>query len=371
MKRASNGNSKRYSQVMYSRFLLGAMGAILAGCAQFPVQQPVTFEQVNAWLVEQQYGKALTALENLPADTPQRAQLLAMRTQIQERARNYENTTLALVRDQEQDQEFGAALSQLRVARHNYPQSVALAEEEQQLLPLQQHALHELNDRLLIVRTQHLFDELSLQERVAHIDPDFPATRLQDIHTQLKRAAGELLECGQRSMQAGKLQRAEQCLTFAQRIQDTQIARTALASLEQQQSERKKITRTRQQRSQDKLRRQQLDQMLTMANQALARDDLPAARQALNDALEIDSDNSDAIALRATIDSAIAARVDIALSKGNQLYRSGNIAQAQRVWKEGLLLDPDQPQLRANVERAARVLQNLQAIQQRTPTPQP
>lgn len=356
---------------MRSPFLLAVMLATMAGCAQFSIRQPVTPDQINAWLVEQQYGKALTALDHLPADYPRRAQLLALRPQVQERARSYENSTLALVRDQADDEEFGAALSQLRVARHNYPQSAALAAEEQQLLPLQQNALHELNDRLLIVRTQHLFDELSLQQRVAHIDPDFPATRVQDIHARLNRAAGALLECGQRAMRAGKLQRAEQCLTLAQRIQDTQIGRTALASLEQQQSERKKITRTRQQRSQDKLRRQQLEQLLTSANQALARDDLPAARQALSDALAIDSDNSDAIALRATIDSAINARVEVALRKGNQLYRSGNIEQAQRVWNEGLQLDPDHPQLRANVERAARVLQNLQAIKQQTPAPQP
>lgn len=352
-------------------FLWAVVLAMLAACAPLAIQRPVTPEQINAWLVDQQYGRALAALDHLPADYPQRARLLALRPQVQERAHSYENATLALVRDQADDEAFGAALSQLRVARHNYPQSAALATEEQRLLPLQQHALHELNDRLLIVRTQHLFDELSLQKRLARIDPDFPAARLRDIHARLNRAAGELLECGQRAMQAGKLQRAEQCLTFAQRIQDTQIARTALASLEQRQSERKKITRTRQQRSQDKLRRQQLEQFLTSANQALARDDLPTARQALSDALAIDSDNSDAIALRATIDSAINARVEVALRKGNQLYRSGNIEQAQRVWNEGLQLDPDHPQLRANVERAARVLQNLQSIKQQAPSPQP
>jgi len=86
--------------------------------------------------------------------------------------------------------------------------------------------------------------------------------------------------------------------------------------------------------------------------------------------LAIDPDNADALALREAVDATLAARIEGLLRQGNQLYRSGNIEQAKRVWEEGLLIDPEHAQLRANVQRAESVLQNLEGLQQSDPVRQ-
>ncbi len=351
---------------MTSRCLLGLVILLLAACATFPESTPLTEQQIDAWLAEQNYGRALTALESIPADNPQYSQLRAKRGQVRDLARDYETAVLALVSDLAQDQELGAALLELRLALNNYPQSKPLVQQQQQLQTQSQIAQREIKEQLLVARTQRLFESLSLQRRLARLDPDYPVSRITDLRSQLDHSTGELLECGQHAMRDGKLERAELCLTLAKRIQDTQLTRTALASLEQQQTQRKMATRSRILRSKG----QQIEQLLVRSNEALARDDLLDARQALKEMLIIAPDNSDALKLRVAVDAALAARLDELLRQGNQLYRSGNIEQAKRTWEEGLQIDPDHAQLRTNVQRAESVLQNLQELSRREPAHQ-
>lgn len=346
-----------------NRYWFGALVALLAGCAQLAGPRPVTPAQIDVWLDEQKYGSALAALAIIPDTAPEREQLLSRRESALAQARDYEQAVLEQVRDKEQEQDLATALRELRTALANYPQSELLAEERERLLPLQQRALRNINDQLLIARVQNLFEELSLQYQRAQLDPDFSMTQLTDLRAELDRASGELLECGQHSMREGKLVRAELCLTLAKRIQDTQLARTALSKLAQQQSQRKKATRSRIQRSQDKTRRQQVELLQTQANEALAHDDLTGARRALDDLLAVDAENADALALRDAVNSAVAARSEEWLRQGNQLYRSGNIEQAKSTWERGLQLDPENAQLLANVQRAERVLRNLREMQ--------
>lgn len=336
---------------------------LLAGCAQFAGPRPVAPGQIDAWLAEQNYGSALAALANIPDAAAQRDLLLSRREQVLTQARDYEQAVLDVVRNKVKKQDFAAAFTELRIALANYPQSELLASEQQQLLPPQQLALREINDQLLITRVQYLFEALSLQGGLAQLDPDFPMARLTELRAELDRSSGELLECGQHSMRDGKLARAELCLTLAKRIQDTQLTRMALTTLEQRQSQHKKAMRSRILRSQDKSKRQQVEQLLTRANETLARDDLPGARRTLDELLALDAANADALTLRDAVNSAVTARSEELLRQGNQLYRSGNIEQAKRTWEQGLQIDPENAQLLANVQRAERVLQNLQELQ--------
>jgi hypothetical protein len=355
----------RCSGLMNSRLWVVTLVVLLAGCAHLAGPRPVTPEQIDAWLADQNYGSALTALANIPDNAPQRDLLLSRREQVQAQARDYEKAALDLVRNKEEDQDFAGAFTELRIALANYPQSELLAKEQQRLLPQQQHELSEINDQFLITRVQYLFEALSLQGRKAQLDPDFPMTQLTEMRAELDRSSGQLLECGQHSMREGKLARAELCLTLAKRIQDTQLTRSALTTLERQQSQRKKATLSRVQRSQEKSKRQQVDQLLVRANEALARDDLSGARRALDELLTIDPENTDALTLRDAVNSAVAARSEELLRQGNQFYRSGNIEQAKRTWEQGLQIDPGNTQLQANVQRAERVLQNLQELQRK------
>lgn len=338
---------------------------LLTGCAQFAGPRPVTSDQIDTWLAQQNYGSALTALANIPATAPQRDELLGRRAQVLAQAQDYEKAELELVRNKEEEQDFAGAFTELRIALANYPQSELLAAEQQRLLPQQQKELREINDQLLITRVQYLIEALPLQGRLAQLDPDFPMAQFTDMRAELDRSSGELLECGQHSMREGKLARAELCLTLAKRIQDTQLTRTALTSLEKQQTQRKQATRSRVQRSQEKTKREQVEQLLTRANEALARDDLPGARHALDELLALDAENTDALTLRDAVNSSVAARSEELLRQGNQLYRSGNIEQAKRTWEQGLRIDPENTQLLANVQRAERVLQNLQEMQRK------
>lgn len=347
---------------MPNKGLLGFLILLLAACATYPKNIPLTEQQIDAWLAEQNYGRALAELERIPVDNPQYPQLLVKRDQVRDRARDYEAAVLALARDLVEEQELGAALLELRLALTNYPQSKQLAQEQELLLSRSQLAQREINDQLLVAKVQRLFEELSLQRRLARLDPDYPVSRITDLRTQLDYSTGELLECGQHAMRDGKLELAGLCLTLAKRIQDTQLTRTALASLEQQQTRQKKATRSRVLRSQDINRRQQVEQLLVRSNEALARDDLRDARQSLKELLTIAPDNAEALTLRAAVDAALDARLEELLRQGNQLYRSGNIEQAKRAWEEGLLIDPEHAQLRTNVQRAERVLQNLEEL---------
>ncbi len=115
---------------MRSRYLFGLLAVLLAGCAQFAGPRPVSPEQIDAWLAEQNYGSALTALAAIPDAAPQRDLLLSRREQVLTQAHEYEKAALELVRNKEEEQDFSAAVTELRIALTNYPQSELLADEQ-------------------------------------------------------------------------------------------------------------------------------------------------------------------------------------------------------------------------------------------------
>jgi tetratricopeptide (TPR) repeat protein len=56
------------------------------------------------------------------------------------------------------------------------------------------------------------------------------------------------------------------------------------------------------------------------------------------------------------------AHVDALLNRGRQLYINGKIANAKNIWVKALTLDPENEQVKKNIERADRVLDRLNEL---------
>nr|WP_010132998.1 hypothetical protein [Microbulbifer agarilyticus] len=94
----------------------------------------------------------------------------------------------------------------------------------------------------------------------------------------------------------------------------------------------------------------------------LANGDLPGARQQLTQLEQQAPDHPQLKALQARFDSMLNAQLESALQRGNELYSQGDIEQALAVWREANTFAPENIELRGNISRAERVLENLRAL---------
>jgi tetratricopeptide (TPR) repeat protein len=90
------------------------------------------------------------------------------------------------------------------------------------------------------------------------------------------------------------------------------------------------------------------------------RHDLYNAKKHANALKRLSPDNSEVKLLNERIHTLIKMDVEKLTVQGNSLYRQERFAEAKSVWEKALRLDPENSALKANIERAARVLNKLQ-----------
>ncbi|NDY42662.1 hypothetical protein G3N55_07385 [Dissulfurirhabdus thermomarina] len=356
---------------LFPAIILAALCLCLAGgCARISLLlQPTTMDRIDQWLEEDEYGLALLALERVKGTDPEAERLRARRPEIEARARAYEERVLREVKARLARDDWYGASEALDAALEKYPQGKRLEQADQDLRRRQEEKLGRLDDRLLLLRAEHLEKSLPVYRDIARVEAppkNLKARwRARRIEFELAAIADQLLDRGLKRLRSGDLAAADEFLTLSARLKDTPAARQALARLRGIQAERARRVKLRVEKKTRKKKTRRIAETLEAARRALAAGDLVRARRLAEDLVTLGASGTAAEAFQADLEAATRRRVAELFREGSILYRGGHIEEAKARWEEVLRIDPDNSLARSHVERADRVLRKLQELRRR------
>jgi hypothetical protein len=221
----------------------------------------------------------------------------------------------------------------------------------------------ELRARLLLEETKAVQNQLPILEKLAHSEPQNPqlSERLTSARNQLTLDRKTLSTCGW-SQAARDNQLARQCLELALSIEDDPQDRRLLERL----TEKKVQTIKREVQKQRGIREKQWKDRnqgrLHQARQHFQDGQLDESRKQLRRLLQEDPHNQEARQLLSQVEKLLEIHMDNLLKAGDRMYREGEIEGAKALWQAASKMDPDDIRATEKIERADRVLKNLESL---------
>jgi tetratricopeptide (TPR) repeat protein len=251
------------------------------------------------------------------------------------------------------------AQSVLDAGRRQFPDSAPIAQLSGRVADTWSRLQPEWEDRLAVSRARALEDELALRQRLERADPAaFPeadgSVPLRAYQLQLRAA---LLRCARRQLDVD-LELARACVDLAHRADpDAESARLRqqVVALEAE------IARTAE-KQREKVRRIGVNADLSRAEELLQAGRYGEAETLLARVRASDPDNPLAHELQERLRAEVTRQTQRYGEEADRLYAEGRIAEAARAWQRSLELDADQPAVRERLERARRVLENLERL---------
>ncbi len=348
------------------RLLIFVSLLALSACTEYLPVRLISQQQIDQWVKNRQYGKAVTVLERRNRQYPSATnkQRLARVRRIAERyARQTSTKALRL----QQEGNWAASLRLLDQALRNYPQSKTLNKALREIRRRQTVASDKLQTKLLLARGKWLLASIPVQQSLARINPD--DTRIQQaLRTALRDRtwiASELTRRGITAMRNRNYALAEKCLNLADRLHfsaQTTMALARLASIRYRIQQRRERARKKRE---DRRHRRRIARRIRQAQLALKRGRLLRARKIVTALKNHGAWHPRLYSLDTAIESAIRSRITELTRTGDDLYSHGNIKGAREAWREALRFDPHNATLISRVDRATRVLRHLNELRRK------
>lgn len=349
------------------RLLLLSAILVLAGCALRPASEPSGGIQLEHYLAKHDYGAANAWLERQALSG---ADIQAEQRLLKQHIQSFEEATLSRVIEMEKKGDWIDALTALNAALEKLPTSQVLLEKRDYTLAQRDPALQRSLEKELLVQAAYLRDSLKiLNERQRIRRPTFSEAihraRLRHEQSQL---ADSLLMCAKNAIERGDYTRAERCIQAAKVEGDSErlaaLSRDLAAARPKPKSKLKPAPDPKQQQ-QDLRKQQEIRQtQRRRLHVALGQGDLVTASNIIMKLTQLEGQTAELTTLNSAVEAAIAARVTELLESASAYYGNGDIEEARLQWLEILRLDPGNDQAEANIERADRVLNKLETLQQ-------
>ncbi len=235
--------------------------------------------------------------------------------------------------------------------------------EELKTLKLQRKILEEeLTDQLLISNTTALQKQLPILEKLALSSPNHQyQALLEQTKTQLQEMHLALSECGWRHFKRNN-ELAKECLNIALSLREEAADKNLMEHLllEQRRSEVARENKVRAERERNFNKR--INTRLAEADRLSESGQLREAKRALVAILKEAPEHKQAKKMLAKVNSQLQGYIENLLSAGDRLYRDGEIEGAKATWRAILSLDPQDSRAWEKIQRAQRVLDNLENL---------
>lgn len=328
---------------------------MLSGCSSLLTRSGDLDSQVDGWLAEQRYDRALDALRAVPPDHPGFNALEARMAQIEAQRSDYIEQQLARAAEFEPEGDWPGAIAVLDAALDKLPDAPELtgqreAYEQRRLRSIQ------LSQRTIQMEYgRYLLATRPSEEQLLQASPDgfFAQQRYRSYQQELNQASRQLYSLGREALYENDSDTAVAALTLSNQLAPNDLSDDLLFNIRQAERDARQ-----QQRDQEAAAAQrQWPQLEAEFEQSLRFNDLLGAQRLLSEMQDIDADAS--AALRQRLNRRIDAEASALLERGQLLYGQGLLQEALAVWQEALQLKPDDPELLTSIERTERFLENL------------
>ncbi|MCU7845057.1 MAG: hypothetical protein KZQ93_14605 [Candidatus Thiodiazotropha sp. (ex Monitilora ramsayi)] len=276
--------------------------------------------------------------------------------------------TITAVKQLEAKGRYGQAISLLESAISQdgkaEPYTTALRE-----IRLQQTALEqELLDQLLISQTSALKNQVPILEQLIRSNQEDPeySRMLEQTQLQLQQLRENLSECGWRHFKKNNAL-AKDCLTLSLSLEEDEQDERLMTYLLDEQIQDKKKTENMERAQREMAWKHRNRKRLEQAERYSESGQLTEARRILKLILKEDAKNKSAKSLLAKVETRLKNYMENLLTAGDRLYREGEIEGAKATWRAALSLDPSDKRAREKIERAQRVLDNLENLRKSGP----
>ncbi len=315
--------------------------------------------QINQWVKEEQYGKALSALGNVDATDPDYYVAAKKRKQVEALAAKYAHSIRQKNKRLLAAGKWAEALDSYDDAIDRLPDSVVLKDGLAQLHQRQAHELERVELKRLYGYAAWLKDALPLFDDLVRIDPrnSEAKQRQKRIQREAELLAEELTQYGDRALANNRLKEAERLLKLATQLSNSPATQESMKNLRQQ-----KIQTKRQQRAQALKRKTITDKLLKQFNKSYTEKDFSHARKVLDALDEAGMKTSQHKELQKKLQLAIDREATRLMREGVNAYSRSQYEQAIITWKQVLKLQPNNKQAKESLQRAEKVLERLNEL---------
>jgi tetratricopeptide (TPR) repeat protein len=258
---------------------------------------------------------------------------------------------------------YGEAIAVLEEAIANDGKSQSYTQTLREIRLQQNIVEQELEDQLLISRTSALKNQIPILEQLMRSDPNQEeyAEHLKETRKQLLWLRKSLSECGWRHFKKNNAL-AKDCLTLALSLEQNEQDERLMAYLVNEHRQNLQKTETVELAKRKMAWKHRIQQHLGEARHLYETGQLNEARRVLKVVLKEHPRNRDAKKLLHNVESQLKRYIENLLAAGDRLYREGEIEGAKATWRAALSIDPQDPRAREKIDRAQRVLDNLENL---------
>jgi len=337
----------------------------LSGCALIHSLDKDLDKQIDVWIQEREFTKAMDAL-NLVRHTHPKYQILQQKKrEVIQASTAYESASLARANELLLTQQWDAAEKVLNDSLEKLPDSKKVRQAYQEFIKQRATYLKSLYYQLYINKAEWLVKNKDINNKLERVLPKNRDTRNAiDQHKQeIEHVHKQLVVCGIEAMDIEDLNLAEQCFLLANELKPSADIKGTLADIQKQLSrlEKQKVVtlsnrgRYLLDKSQQTMQEGKLKQALDLYEQIPAKD----RRHGL------------VKSYKQELDKRINQNVTQGIEVGRKLYSQGEIEQALAIWNDLTKLAPDNEYLNSHIDRAKRVLEKLNRLKQKGTTVKP
>ena len=323
------------------------MTFVLSGCTNFPQIKLNSQEDVDQWLKNDQYGRALSSLKLQARLFSNKETNQTLKT-VKVKASQYDRKQAASIRRLLSKEKWDEAIALLNSSLQNHPDGKQLLRTQKLLWRKQQQHTMNLEAQLLLSRTEWLSRDLKLYQTMLLADPQNQSTKwkIADTQHELQSSADKLQIFGNNALEKKQYDLADICLSTANRLQPTKELNESLTLLELR--SRKTINK--------------IKTLSGKMKDAIKKNDLAKGRKLIIELDEMNEYPFELEKLKESIVNNIGIKVTKILKKGDILYKNGNIEGAKIAWENALKLEPENEQLHDRITRAERSLETLKEL---------
>ncbi len=339
------------------------------GC--FPEQMFVKDlpKQVDRWVAEEKYGKAIKAIDEVQPDDPQYASVQEQRKEVLRLAEKYEKGVIRDGRRLTREEQWQEAFELYEEGTAKLPDSERIVRARADFLARRAEHVTSVRTEVLINKGNWLARELPLQQEILTTLPDDEKARkgLKRAQRTLDDTSAALYLCGQRALDSRDNALAVRCLALAEQLTPTTSVKDALARAEKEQRKKKAKTRRARRKKQEQSEANKARKLLDEYEEAYEANDLIKARIVLAELKAVEPKNNKVEQLETELEGAIGETVKRGMEESRRLYSQGRIQQALDNWEALSKLDPENEEIKTHIARAERVLAKLRELSEKQP----
>lgn len=336
-------------------FILLPILLLLGGCSTLLSQGGDLDSQVDAWLADQYYDRALEALRTVPPDHPGFNALVPRIEAIEAQRRDYIEQQLNRAADFEPDSDWPGAIAVLDAALDKLPDAAELIGQREQYEQRRQHSIQLSQGAIQMAYGRYLLTTRPSEEQLLLSNPDgfFAQQRYRSYQQELNQASRNLYALGRDALYENDSDTAITALTLSNQLAPNDLSADLLFNIGQAERDERQRQRDRETAAAQR----QWPLLEAQLEQSVRFNDLLGAQRLLAEMQHIDAEAS--AALGQHLQRRIDAEASDLLERGRLLYGQGLLQEALAVWREALQLKPDDPEILASIERTETFLENL------------